>query len=438
MWFAVTGYIQNIRLAIETDGMSVLSSFTVQTSMLVQSLLYGTVMLVAAYVFLLIFSSVSWIIFKSFRFNFDFNSFIKIVCIALLPAVLLMFAGSLLILLLGNLTLGFFAPVKLAGIVIMLLGCLYFEYLFYIGLKSFSKDINENRSREFKLLCILAIIVSFVMFAGVIYDATSWSSEKYMKENFEWEEEFSDVEVFIASEEYSNAINKLEMILKYEKKLSDEEKADAYFWTGIMQILMENPKKGEKNIDIAFSHSGESQKEAYFGVMAKYDFKYKDDEKKYKVINALHKSYDNVMMQILLDIKKYENKYVKIKNLHFKNMDFGFSASIGFDGCDPWFVDPQTVILKQSEFLQSKNFIFYFQPSGSDRESRKFVLKSTNKEYKSFFVQAIRGKLIKHRSSDGKMSYIFLIIELEIKDKKYTGNVPQNLFTDQAEIKEEK
>jgi hypothetical protein len=146
----------------------------------------------------------------------------------------------------------------------------------------------------------------------------------------------------------------------------------------------------------------------------------------YIVLDGKGGSIDSALADLLLDKDVYQGKLVALNNVIYPRFGVA-SKKVTFYKSAAWFNDSETYKFLETDFMRSKEMIFFFQPLKTDRDMRKALLGMDGKYYMSPQTMTIRGKFVEHKLNTGLVLYLFLVDSFEVLGKKYTGLIPDKV-----------
>lgn len=142
------------------------------------------------------------------------------------------------------------------------------------------------------------------------------------------------------------------------------------------------------------------------------------------VIDGTGKTQDDILMDLMIEADDLNGKTIQINNFIYE--DFGTrTGKVRFYQSDPWFKDPMTFNFYKSDSMYSYSFNYCFQPNTAD--GKKYSMKMNTLNYTSPKEISVKGRFVKHTLNTGKVLYFFLVEELTILEKTYTGSIPSRI-----------
>jgi hypothetical protein len=143
------------------------------------------------------------------------------------------------------------------------------------------------------------------------------------------------------------------------------------------------------------------------------------------VLDGKNRDIDEVVKDLVLDRNTYNTKRISIRDAYY---NFGTNSdAVSFAGANPWFDDSETYGFEQTQTMRSHNFRFWFHPSPSDREGRRYMLDLNARYYSNtqkvnmigcFYVVQLPGIVV----------LVFTVESVEIVGKKYEGVLPATVL----------
>lgn len=146
----------------------------------------------------------------------------------------------------------------------------------------------------------------------------------------------------------------------------------------------------------------------------------------YMVLDGKGTNIDSALSDLLLDKDLYQGKFVTLQNVIYPKFGVN-SKKTTFYECAPWFDESETYEFLDTDLMYNKRMSFYFQPTKTDRETRKAMMDLDGRSYTRPQAMTINGRFFEHRLDTGLVLYLFLVDSFEILGKKYTGTIPDKI-----------